>query len=271
MGARKIGFWVLLLVLMLIGVGLLVLASAVELPRPLTDLVPGAGTALLIGGILGVSVDRWLKQRLLRDAFKSLFGYVLPEQLRGELDWVYTREVLVERSDLVLTITPIEDSDLLNVCVEWHRDVRNITSRTVKWLPKLSLDEWFHEGHQTQVIALTATQDGQTYKDSKDATDKPFIVRSTLDELSLKPDETVTFLAEGEETRHRSDAWFLTVQAATVHPRVTIHAPEQVAWYATFGNRQAVSEIGPVTRELTGTLLPGQVIQIRWWPREAVA
>jgi hypothetical protein len=270
---RKVGLWGFLILLIVVGVGLLTFASAVDLPRPFTELVPSVGAALLIGGILGASVDRWLKARLLRDAFKSLFGYVLPEQLRAELDWVYTRELLCDRSDLTLTIRPIPDSDLMTVDIEWHRDLRNITSRTVAWLPKFTLDEWFHDGHRSRVTSLSATQDGETWEESRDHHDHPSTVERRLTkELVLKPDETITVVSEGQETRHASDAWVLNLSVATANPRVTVHAPDAICWRVNPGKRQPeqpVREIGPVTRELTGTLLPGQVIEVRWWPRTA--
>jgi hypothetical protein len=269
---RKLGLWGFLAGLIVLGVGLLVFASAVALPRPLRELVPSVGASLLIGGILGASVDRWLKARLLRDAFKSLFGYVLPEQLRTELDWVYTRELLCDRSDLTLRLIPIRDSDLITVGIEWHRDLRNITSHTVSWRPTFSLDEWFHDGHPSRITSLVATLDGNADGEVESGSPDPFSVETKLKrELLLKPDESLTVVSEAEETRHVSDAWFLNLMVATANPRVTVHAPDSMAWCAMFGNRQPVREIGPVTRELPGTLLPGQVIQIRWWPSNAVA
>ena len=46
----------------------------------------GIGTALMVAGILATLVDRPLKQEIVRDAFRSVMGWVAPEQLRGELE-----------------------------------------------------------------------------------------------------------------------------------------------------------------------------------------
>jgi hypothetical protein len=83
----------------------------------------------------------------------------------------------------------------------------------------------------------------------------------------------VTVVAEAEETRRVSDAFFLNVVVATTNPRVTVHAPADIAWEVMFGNRQQdqVRPIGPSMRELPGTHLPGQVIQVRWWRESATA
>jgi hypothetical protein len=286
MRTRFSGLWGFLTILIVLGCGLLVLASAIELSSPLHDLVPELGTALLVGGLLGVSVDRWLKTRLLRDAFKSLFGYLLPEELRDELDWVYTRDILCVRSDLTLTIARTGDGDLFSVRLDWSRDLRNITTRVVPFRVRLSVEEWFHADHQSRILALVATYDGKPhagikagYREKPDdassnTAPEPFMLTRELDEEpQVKPGECLTLVCEAEEARHMSDAWYLNMLYATANPRVTVRAPDEIAWRVRFGNRnsESVRVIGPATRELPGTLLPGQFIQVRWWPRQAQA
>jgi hypothetical protein len=86
--------------------------------------------------------------------------------------------------------------------------------------------------------------------------------------VALKPEERVIFASEGEETRHVNDAWFLNLRYAAVEPRVTIDAPEHIAYGVMYGfSRQAgaAMNIGRNTWVLPATLLPGQVIQVRWW------
>ena len=55
---------------------------------------------------------------------------------------------------------------------------------------------------------------------------------------------------------------------ATANPHVKIDAPDDMSVYVTYGfNRQAgeANKIGPGEWHLPGTLLPGQIIQVRWW------
>lgn len=261
-------------VIALAGCGLLMLPALAGLPRVLRDVLPALGTALLVAAILGATVDAFLKQRLLQDAFVALFGYLLPETLRGELGWISEQEFLFERYDFTLTLTPDDAGDLLVANLVLQRDLLNITSHTAHWRPCAALDEWFHPGRPSRIIALCSTQDGATRNDIKITCEEPFVVvAEAAQELAFKPGERITVVFEGEETKQLSDAMFLNIAFASVNPRITVRAPQGIVWRVMFGNRQQgqLREIGPNTRELPGTLLPGQTVQIRWWQDNDVA
>jgi hypothetical protein len=269
MPSRDRTFSLVLGVLILGGVGLLALAAAVTLPGFFASFVPAVGAACLIAGRLGASVDRWLKRELVRDAFQTVFGYILPAELRGELEWVYAQELVCDRFGLRLTLSRTDDPDLLTARFEMSRDFRNVTARTVECQPVVAVDEWFHDGRPSQVLALRATKSGTACGEMEPSPSPSIIVSRQLEKpVSLEPDEHVTVLAEAEETRHLNDAWFLNLIHATANPRVTVDAPDGVAFQVMYGfNRQAgrAAEIGRRTWSLPGTLLPGQVIQVRWW------
>jgi hypothetical protein len=272
--SSKTRFWLAMAMLGLVGAGLLILAATTALPGALHDLVPALGSALVIAAVLGATVDQFLKRRLLEDAFHVLFGYLLPPELREELSWITKQEVLCERHELRLTLTLLDDA-LVKVHMESERDLRNITSHLVPFPIHFAVDEWFHEGLPSQVISLRCTQ-GSTLLEGEppDALPQdcsPFI-RALQVSVGLEPGEGATVVAEAEETRRVSDAWFLNVPVATASPRVTVRVPDGIDYRVTFGSGQAlrVREIGPHTRELPGTLLPGQIIQVRWWPAAGV-
>jgi hypothetical protein len=150
---RDLPFWPAVACLLALGVGCVVVSTAVHLPRVPHDLILAVGTALIIAAVLAATVDQWLKQRLLRDAFKELFGWLLPEQLREELSWVYEQPLLCDRHELILRLTEADD-DLLTLRMESHRDVRNITSHMIPWRPIFAVDEWFYTGRPSQVISM---------------------------------------------------------------------------------------------------------------------
>ena len=270
---KKLTLWTALIVLMALGVALLVVPEVADgLPRVWKDISTALGTAFLIAGILGASVDRWLKRELLRDAYQTLFGYLLPDDLRNELAWVADQKLLAERLDLRLTFGTSDDAGLLRLHIDLQADIHNISSETVPYKPLFAVDEWFHPGGgRSSVTSLRATMNGKTYSDMDVHQDDPFAIGGRLPELSLKPDERVTLVAEGEETRRISDAYLLHLSRATPRPRVSVRAPEGIDYRVMFGNREQgqVRAIGEHTVALPGTLLPGQVIQIRWWPTDA--
>jgi hypothetical protein len=265
---RKGGFWTAVVAIM--AAGALLLVAAAEwlsgVPRELAD---GFGTALVVAAVLAGTVDYYLKRGLLQDAWRQLFGYLLPDRVREELDWVSKQELLCERYDLTLRLEPTDDPDLLTAHIEHRSDVRNITLHSVDYSPVFALDEWFHAGRETKVTALRCTRGGKTYEQSDDAS-TPFSVGRQLPKMRLNTKEQVTIYAAGSETRHRSDALFMNVQRVIVNPTVTVQVPDGIAYETMFGQREQgqLERIGPDVYRLPGTLLPHQVIQVRWWPKE---
>jgi hypothetical protein len=265
---RKLGFWA---VVAAIGVaGALLLVSAAEwlsgVPR---ELASGFGTALVVAALLAGTVDYYLKRGLLQDAWKQLFGYLLPDQVREELDWISKQELVCERYDLKLRLEPTEDPDLLTVHIEHQSEIRNITLHKVEFTPIFAVDEWHHAGAPSQVTALCCTRSGETSQQTENASNE-FAISRTLPTMSLEAREQVTIYAAGRETRHKSDALFMNVQRVTLNPLLTVEAPDGIAFEPMFGQREQgrLEEIGPGVFRLPGTLLPHQVIQVRWWPKE---
>jgi hypothetical protein len=270
--SERIAFrWFFIGALVLIGLGLLGFAAVVHLPEFVGSFLPALGTASLVAGLLAASVDQWLKRDLARDAFRAVFGYMLPGELRDELGWVYGQELLCDRFELRFRLRPIEgDVSLVSAVMELSRDFRNVASHVVHYEALFAADEWFHEGHPSHVRGLQVTH-GDITDDAMMITHEgpeETIVAARLPPVRLGPGDHVTVVAEADETRYVSDAWFLNVIHATANPHVTIDAPDDMDFYVTYGfNRQAgeANKVGPRTWLLPGTLLPGQIIQVRWW------
>lgn len=274
MSDRTDSRWFFIGGLVVAGLGLLALAAAVHLPAFLATLLPALGAALLIAGLLAASVDQWLKRDLQRDAFRAVFGYMLPEELRDELGWVYGQEMLCDRFDLTFKLRPIEGTDLVAAVMELSRDFRNVASHAVDFQPLIAADEWFYEGHPSRVRALQITNGNTRDNDMRITREGPdrTIVAGRLDRVRVEPGDRIAMVTEAEETRHPSDAWVLNLIHATANPRVTVETPDEMDCYVAYGfNRQAgeANKVGPRTWLLPGTLLPGQVIQVRWWQKPA--
>jgi hypothetical protein len=164
----KRGPWGAIIAIAVAGAVCFAVASVWKLSRVPSDLVLAVGTACLVAAFLAASVDRWFKKELVTDAFKAVFGNMLPKQLKDELAWVFEQEVLYERLDLTLRLTPTDHPDLLVARIELTRDVRNITTRKVTPQLFLAMDEWFHDGSRSRVVSLHCTQDGKTYSEMKE-------------------------------------------------------------------------------------------------------
>lgn len=264
--------WLSLGAAALAGVGFVVAAELLALGDAGHEILLALGGALLIAAILGATVDRWLKRRLLQDAFSATFGHLLPGELRDELRWIYGQDRLCDRFDYTLTLRATDTPELLVVRFESRRDYRNVSHEQVQHEPRVEVDEWFHEGRPSRVLGLQCIKDDEEIGVPEPYKPDAFSIGKRLPAVQLAPHERVTVVSAAEETRHISDAMFLNLSVATVNPTVTVDAPDDVSWKVFFGNRgqEHVRELGPKKRELPGTLLPGQVIQVRWWPADAV-
>ena len=200
-------------VLVLVGLVLLAVAAAIRLPAFFASFLPALGTAALIAGLLAASVDQWLKRDLQRDAFRAVFGYMLPGELRDELGWLYGQELLCDRFDLTFTLRPIESAGLVTAVMVLSRDFRNVASHVVHYEPLVAADEWFHEGHPAQIQRLQATQTDATDDAMNVTREGPddSILAARLAPIRLPPGARVQVVAESEETRYPSDAWFLNL------------------------------------------------------------
>jgi hypothetical protein len=141
----------------------------------------------------------------------------------------------------------------------------------VQWTPAFTVDEWFHPGRPSRIISVCATLNGETDSEMEIHSDEPFAIHGCLDKLCLNPDDRAVCAAQGEVVRRISDAHIMQVTQPTPNPRVSVHAPEGIDYRVSFSNREQeqVRHVGPHTDELPGTLLPGQFIEVRWWPVDA--
>ena len=60
------------------------------------------GIAFLVAGILGITIELFLSQRLAEDAFKATIGYLLPDELKPEMEWVYQQKTIANSSSLMI-------------------------------------------------------------------------------------------------------------------------------------------------------------------------
>lgn len=117
------------------------------------EFVHSLGHALIVAGILGLTVDYYVKRHLVkeaaRDIDKYLLGYALPPELQEKIREV--RETKVVRRNFVCTYTISPSDSEKKIKLEAHLtfEVENITSGLQDYTQELALDE-----HNSPVIAL---------------------------------------------------------------------------------------------------------------------
>jgi hypothetical protein len=263
------------------------------------------GESLIVAAALGLTVDFFYKRALARDAFEASLGYLLPEELKAELRWIYAQQIICVEHEQQITVRWVDEELSLErrrvrVDYDLFRTMRNVSNERFEHPTFASVEEWFR-GEPSDVDLVEAVVRGQRYVggtlvtrevdvelpvDGSDGKAVPPVrssgsalapsqldwtrpgVERTLDRrIVLEPGEEVTFHYRGHEIHFESGAYHDNYGAPTVRPVVTVDTPPELRAVVSFANRgrAEVTELGG-RYALPTVLLPYQPIVVRWWP-----
>lgn len=251
----------------LCGIILLLASYNAEVQR-LTDwqLFHDVGIGIIIAGLLGVSIDQVLRRQLAEDAFRASIGYLLPEELRSEMEWIYSSHVLCIDHNQSCELRPIDDK-VCTFYVKTVRKFRNISSSNETLSLGVAIDEWFHDTGSSKILSFGYTK-LDTKSEDFELAKSTHSIAIKEQKVSLAPMEEITVWFETEEIKHRNDDALWNFGAPTLNPTITVKAFEGISIVAGFGYRSPPEELGAGTYRLKGTLLPSQIVIIRWWEKE---
>lgn len=146
--------FILLLGIILLFVGNLFLQAWADWKFGLDSLA----VALIIAGILGLTIDRFFRQQFAEDAFKASIGYVLPAELKGEMEWIYNCHIICTSHIQRFELLPIDD-ETCTIRVNTLRTLRNVGSSVDHANLGLGIDEWFHNTGSSRIISFGYTME----------------------------------------------------------------------------------------------------------------
>lgn len=141
-----------------IGVGLVSLAIGL-LHYSWADYFHELAVALFIAGVLSFTVDYYFKRGLLRDAFEAVFGYVLPDYFREELNRIAQEKFVAVSTQIEFEICRIQNTNLVETTWTWVRKFKNITYIKQDYKLLLGVDNFDFPGHPWKVHACTLQLD----------------------------------------------------------------------------------------------------------------
>jgi hypothetical protein len=239
------------------------LLSTTETKNLGSQLAHDLGIALIIASFLGASVDIFLRRQLADDAFKASIGYLLPDELKDEMQWIYNAHVLCIEHDQTCELYPI-DGTTCRLQVKIIRKFRNISSSNEIISLGVAVDEWFDTVGQSKILSFgykkleTTTDQFQTEKVSH-------ALKVKEQKISLAPEEEITVWLETEEIKKRNDEQIWNFGTPTLNPKVSVNSFNGISIEVGFGYRSSPEKLGTNTYRLKGTLLPSQILMIRWW------
>ena len=131
----------------------------------------------------------------------------------------------------------------------------------------LGIDEWFHEEGTSRIISFGFSKLG-TKSEVLEPIKRPHTIAVKEQKIALGPKEEVTVWFEAEEIKYRNDEQVWNFGSPTLNPTVNVKAFEGISIGVGFGYRSPAEELGIGIYRLKGTLLPSQILIIRWWRKK---
>ena len=239
-------------------------------------LVKELSSALIVAGVLGVTVDTFLKKELARDVFTTAFNYVLPKELKDEVRRIIEYKFLCIESNTIIKLTPIQN-DLMRVNMSHERLFENISDHGAQFMATFALDEWGFDSHSAIEECRLIFSDGREepleddldYKDRRDA-----LGRKTK-EVTVDSGAKVRVVTKGFEIHRRNSEVHISFSHPSVKPSVVIELPEDqcdhLCSFVSIPDRRITKSEINLRYQLDGNQFPGQHIRVRWWPITAAA
>jgi len=134
---QELKFLAVLLVLAVFGLGLITAAHYFPVLWVLRrSLTVSVGEALIVASVLGLTVDRYIKQYLIRkaskDVSKYLVGYNLPEEIKARIQALMGTALIRRNWQIAYTLDPLPLTDEVIIDVRYTFELENV-SNTVQY------------------------------------------------------------------------------------------------------------------------------------------
>lgn len=109
----------------LLDQGLSAINVSHDLVAPADRVAFGLGEALVIAGVLGFTVDRMMKESVMREVAPYFFTYQLPNEATSLVRWARGISLLRENTLITYTFLPHEDDNCVEVRTEIEYELEN--------------------------------------------------------------------------------------------------------------------------------------------------
>ena len=145
--------------------------------------------------------------------FEAATGYLLAEELKGELTWVYEQDFIATEYDhsfeLIPSASSSGDPDFIIVTETIERTFKNITDSPRDIAIHLGSPEWFRLGFSTRIVHFYCSQGDRTWDMNKlNMRRKPNCTLSAElqdNPVTVPPKSEIRVLWKLQAAKHKSD------------------------------------------------------------------
>jgi hypothetical protein len=230
--------------------------------------------AVAVAGVIAFFIELTLQKRFADNVFKAAVGYLLREDLREELTWIYEQKILCTELVAHVVLEHLQEDGLVKVTCSLQRTLENISMKGEPVVLKGGADEWFVENRPSKVTQAT-------YRKLDDSARTNLVVKESSDgiwwdaseEVKLAPGEQLDFTITFEQWHRENDTLLLTYRYPIKNPRVTVACGPTLIPRVLFDHRAKYEgdwETATGTWHPRVVLLPHQDIRVKWHRRDLV-
>lgn len=241
------------------------------------------GIAILIASILGMTVERYTKQRftkeLARDVFEATIGHMLPKEFQDEMRSIYTQKAMCEDHVQIISLKKDAATDLIRFECQIVRRIRNITGEDTQINLGVGIDEWF-ELTPSCISEFEYQVEGEgkiTLQTSDLSNQKLEKGRPTLSvtpqTVKVPKEKAVTVWTTTVEIKPLNSDHHAHFTYPTKNPKVQVLCDEGIEAVVAFPHETEKNkmELSVGRYQFDGLVRAGQEIRIRWWERDELA
>jgi hypothetical protein len=257
--------WALLITLIAVGLLGIVAHEILEIAWD-KNIIPEIRKAILVAGILGFSIEPWLRRSMAKDVFRAAFGYHMPAEFRDELYRIASHRVICIRHVMEVKIVESEN-DMLRVTITIEREFQNIGNRPILQRASVHRDEWDFD--EPTVISRCEIRRGKRKKVGKQIPQSDSTILFKSPPMVIFPYQTATAFMEYTESRHKNDDISEVFSRPTKDPEIRIVSyPLQLHARADFGSEHPMRDTHfPDRYQMDGVYFPPAHMRVRWWPK----
>jgi hypothetical protein len=244
----------------------------------LTTLADHLAIALVVAGVLGVTVDVYLKKALIRDVGAIFIGWALPQEVRNYIREVSQTTIVLRSFQAHYTLTIDGNEVVVDVTYSW--DVYNYSTGKKKYPSGLAEDR--HERPEVEVIRCELTRGNKKqvwgydqFKKGKklllakrDAFEwkTPGIWLGAQDANDPNTRPACHVLWHSRLRLPQDYSTVISFARAALHVTVTVTCPKGLVFGCDHADDARDTSDGVSQWVHDRLFMPGQVLRVRWKP-----
>ncbi len=239
------------------------------------EIVRSFGETLFISGFLSITVDRYVKWKMLhevsRDVSKFLIGWQLPKEMQDRIGQLMKTDLVRRNLDIHYRMVRTEEIGRVVLRVRFSFDLVNLTDHKVDYQQYVAFEK--HDNPQIQKLECDSSDERARYKldgtgISQTKPDEPGVVEAYGPLIKIKPNRTdhgTTYRVAGAYSivfpEEFSDIF--SFATPTINVTVTADWPDDIDFIAP------PADVTTTNRwEYNRIFLTSEHIHVRWFKKQ---